>query len=219
MSAEVQRRIFEPFFTTKPVGSGTGLGLSLSFSIVQKHGGVIQVHSVPGQGSAFRVWVPVAGPGPDGTAGTPPELPWVDRRAAAAQGGMTATQGPGVPLANAAVDVSALVVPAGATVPWFAAVLERSEVALVLVQADGVRYANPAARRLLAWDDGPLEATSSPTGWCPRTGRASPNSCAAAWPASPASSGKCRACAGTAAASMSGSAVNPWRWRARRPIW
>jgi PAS domain S-box-containing protein len=80
MSAEVQRRIFEPFFTTKPVGSGTGLGLSLSFSIVQKHGGVIQVHSVPGQGSAFRVWVPVAGPGPDGTAGTPPELPWVDRR-------------------------------------------------------------------------------------------------------------------------------------------
>ena len=70
---------------------------------------------------------------------------------------MTATQGPGVPLATAAVDVSALVVPAGATVPWFAAVLERSEVALVLVRADGVRYANPAARRLLAWDDGPLE--------------------------------------------------------------
>jgi PAS domain S-box-containing protein len=61
-----------------------------------------------------------------------------------------------VPLANAAVDVSALVVPQGPP-PWFAAVLERSEVALVLVQADGVRYANPAARRLLAWDDGPLE--------------------------------------------------------------
>jgi PAS domain S-box-containing protein len=156
MSAEVQRRIFEPFFTTKPVGSGTGLGLSLSFSIVQKHGGVIQVHSVPGQGSAFRVWVPVAGPGPDGTAGTPPELPWVDRRPRQRRGGMTQRKGPG-PLANAAVDVSALVVPAGATVPWFAAVLERSEVALVLVQADGVRYANPAARRLLAWDDGPLE--------------------------------------------------------------
>ena len=86
MTTEVQRRIFEPFFTTKPVGSGTGLGLSLSFSIVQKHGGVIQVHSAPGQGSAFRVWVPVAGPGPDGKAGTPPALPWVDRQAAAAQG-------------------------------------------------------------------------------------------------------------------------------------
>ena len=87
MTAEVQRRIFEPFFTTKPVGSGTGLGLSLSFSIVQKHGGVILVHSAPGQGSAFRVWVPVAGPGPDGKAGTPPALPWVDWQATAAQGG------------------------------------------------------------------------------------------------------------------------------------
>jgi two-component system, NtrC family, sensor kinase len=62
MTEEVQRRIFEPFYTTKNVGKGTGLGLSLSFSIVQKHGGNIQVHSAPGQGSAFRVWVPVGGP-------------------------------------------------------------------------------------------------------------------------------------------------------------
>lgn len=62
MPPEVQRRIFEPFFTTKPVGQGTGLGLSLSFSIVQKHGGAIQVKSTPGEGTRFRVWVPVAGP-------------------------------------------------------------------------------------------------------------------------------------------------------------
>ena len=62
MPPEVQRRIFEPFFTTKPVGQGTGLGLSLSFSIVQKHGGAIQVQSTPGEGTRFRVWVPVAGP-------------------------------------------------------------------------------------------------------------------------------------------------------------
>jgi signal transduction histidine kinase len=62
MSAEVQRRIFEPFFTTKPVGQGTGLGLSLSFSIVKKHGGHIDLHSEPGVGTRFKVWVPVAGP-------------------------------------------------------------------------------------------------------------------------------------------------------------
>ena len=63
MSPDVQRRIFEPFYTTKPVGQGTGLGLSMSFSIVQKHGGRIEVQSAPGEGTRFRVWVPVAGHG------------------------------------------------------------------------------------------------------------------------------------------------------------
>ena len=62
MPPEVQRRIFEPFYTTKPVGQGTGLGLSMAFSIVQKHGGRIEVQSAPGEGTRFRVWVPVAGP-------------------------------------------------------------------------------------------------------------------------------------------------------------
>ncbi len=70
---------------------------------------------------------------------------------------MTAPQQPLVPPATAAVDVSVLVVPEGASLPWFAAVLEHSEVALVLAQAQGVRYANPAARRLLGWDGSPLE--------------------------------------------------------------
>lgn len=58
----VLNRIYEPFFTTKPVGKGTGLGLSLSFSIVEKHNGRIEVVSQVGQGSRFRVWLPLKQP-------------------------------------------------------------------------------------------------------------------------------------------------------------
>ena len=62
IAADVLKRIFDPFFTTKPVGSGTGLGLSISYSIVNKHHGRIDVDSTPGQGTAFRVWLPVNQP-------------------------------------------------------------------------------------------------------------------------------------------------------------
>ncbi len=56
---DIQTRIFDPFFTTKPVGKGTGLGLSLSYNIVSKHGGRIEVDSVLGVGSTFTVRLPV----------------------------------------------------------------------------------------------------------------------------------------------------------------
>lgn len=59
---KVLNRIYEPFFTTKPVGKGTGLGLALSYSIVQKHHGRIEVNSEQGKGTRFRVWLPVAQP-------------------------------------------------------------------------------------------------------------------------------------------------------------
>lgn len=58
MSREVAARIFEPFFTTRGV-EGTGLGLAVSWTIVQRHGGVISVDTAPGEGACFVIRLPV----------------------------------------------------------------------------------------------------------------------------------------------------------------
>jgi two-component system NtrC family sensor kinase len=61
MSQEVQEKIFDPFFTTKGLNSGTGLGMSITYGIVQKHGGDIFVHSQPNKGTEFVISLPVRG--------------------------------------------------------------------------------------------------------------------------------------------------------------
>jgi two-component system, NtrC family, sensor kinase len=55
---EIQHKVFEPFFSTKEVGKGTGLGLAVSYSIIKRHGGRIEIFSEAGRGARFTVLLP-----------------------------------------------------------------------------------------------------------------------------------------------------------------
>lgn len=60
MDAATRARVFEPFFTTRETGAGTGLGLSVVHGIITAHRGAINVESTPGEGTVFRIHLPVA---------------------------------------------------------------------------------------------------------------------------------------------------------------
>jgi len=59
MSEETRKKIYDPFFTTKEVGKGTGLGLYISYGIIEKHNGKIEVFSQVGEGTEFIITMPI----------------------------------------------------------------------------------------------------------------------------------------------------------------
>ena len=59
MDEETLKKVFDPFFTTKGVGSGTGLGMAISFGIIEEHGGLIEINSKVNEGSSLTIKLPI----------------------------------------------------------------------------------------------------------------------------------------------------------------
>jgi CheY-like chemotaxis protein len=172
MSTEVLARVFEPFFSTKAhTSGGSGLGLAVVHGIVKAHQGSIGVHSAPGKGSRFEVWLPeVKAEAPrasDAPMARPPSV-----RAEPARAPSPVAVTPGVPLSRHVVYIddyeamvyliSRMLKKHGVRVSAF----ERTEDALALIRA------NPAAVDLLVTDYNMpgmsgLDVVRQVKGWAP----------------------------------------------------
>jgi two-component system NtrC family sensor kinase len=75
--AGVLPRIFDPFFTTKEIGQGTGMGLSISYRIIQEHGGMILVDTAPDAGTVFSILLPILQRKAEAPAGIPASAPLI----------------------------------------------------------------------------------------------------------------------------------------------
>lgn len=128
MTPEILARAFEPFFTTKPRENGTGLGLTVARRIASEHGGRIELHSTPGEGTRASLWLPTT-PAPPGAGDSSPrvsgEVLLASSRPYARQIMSTALRSAGWRVREVG-DLSGLVAAAGETPPPRAAVIERS---------------------------------------------------------------------------------------------